>query len=391
LLQTGNGMIALNKNSISQVSRPGSELKTSVVRKKRGVALRLRATNPSGKGRLVVQYLAKGITWAPSCAIDITDAKKARITAKAEIVNEIEDLDNVAVNFITGFPNLQFADVTDPMALREDLAAFLNNLLNPPQPGQNRGRRGVVSQNVVATFGAAGGEEIFPVFPAAPPEGQTREELFFYEQRGVSLKKRERGYYPLYTMEVPYDHAYEWKIGDTLDEQERYRAVDQREPEKAEEVWHSVRLTNTGKVPWTTAPAMTMQGGQVLGQDLIYYTSPGSKTTVKITQAADIKAERAEFEVDRKRNAATFYGSTYALVTVRGQLNVTNFKNKGVTLTITKDLSGEVVTTSPVAKVDQVAKALRRANAHSVLHWEIPIKARDKAGVEYSYRVYVRD
>jgi len=391
LLQTGNGMIALNKNSISQVSRPGGELKTSVVRKKRGVALRLRATNPSGKGRLVVQYLAKGITWAPSCAIDITDAKKARITAKAEIVNEIEDLDNVAVNFITGFPNLQFADVTDPMALREDLAAFLNNLLNPPQPGQNRGRRGVVSQNVVATFGAAGGEEIFPVFPAAPPEGQTREELFFYEQRGVSLKKRERGYYPLYTMEVPYDHAYEWKIGDTLDEQERYRAVDQREPEKAEEVWHSVRLTNTGKVPWTTAPAMTMQGGQVLGQDLIYYTSPGGKATVKITQAADIKAERAEFEVERRRNAATFYGNSYDLVTIRGQLKIANFKNKDLTLAITKDLSGEVVKTSPEAKVDQVVKGLRKVNPHSLLYWEIPIKAREKGEVEYTYKVYVRD
>src|SRR5207244_2793900 len=83
----------------------------------------------------------------------------------------------------------------------------------------------------------------------------------------------------------------------------RDRGGDPREAEKAEEVWHSVRLQNTGKVPWTTAPALTMQGGQVLGQDLIRYTSPGGKTTVKITQAVDIKAERAEFEVERKRNA----------------------------------------------------------------------------------------
>jgi len=390
LLQTASGMVALNKNSIEQITPVGGQLKTTIDRKTRGPALRLRATNPSGNGRVVVQYLAKGISWAPSYVIDISDAGKARITAKAEIVNEIEDLDGVVVNFISGFPNLQFGDVTDPMALREDLAAFLNSLANPPQPGPSRGRRGVVMQQALGNVAAPGSEQMSSVLPTTPLEGQTSEELFFYEKKGVSLKKGERGYYPLFAMDVPYEHVYEWKIGDTLDEQER-RGSDQREPEKAEEVWHSVRLVNTGPVPWTTAPAMTMQGGQVLGQDLAYYTSSGGKATVKITQSVDIKAERAEFEVDRKRNAATFYGSTYALVTVRGQLNVTNFKNKGVTLTITKDLSGEVVTTSPVAKVDQVAKGLRRANAHSVLHWEIPIKARDKAGVEYSYRVYVRD
>jgi hypothetical protein len=392
LLQTDTGMIALNKNSIVQISRAGGELKTSVERKKRGVALQLRAANPAGKGRVVVQYLARGITWAPSCAIDITDGKRARITAKAEIVNEIEDLDNVAVNFITGFPNLQFADVTDPMALRQDLAAFLQSLLNPAQPGQPGGGRSVVMNQAVAITGASEGGEIFPVFPGGALEGQTREELFFYEQKGVSLKKGERGYYPLYTMEVPYEHAYEWKIGDTLDEQERYRGGDPREAEKAEEVWHSVRLQNTGKVPWTTAPALTMQGGQVLGQDLIHYTSPGGKTTVKITQAVDIKAERAEFEVERKRNAATFYNSSYDLVTVRGRLKITSFKTKDATLSITKDLSGEVVKTLPEAKkVDQVVKGLRKVNPHSVLYWEIPLRARAKAEVEYNYRVYVRD
>ena len=68
-----------------------------------------------------------------------------------------------------------------------------------------------------------------------------------------------------------------------------------------------------------------------------------------------------------------------------------NFKNKDVTLTINRDLSGEVVKTSPAARVDQVAKGLRKANPRSLLRWEIPIKARDKAEVEYVYRVYVRD
>jgi hypothetical protein len=234
-------------------------------------------------------------------------------------------------------------------------------------------------------------EDIFPVVPTSAAEGQTREELFFYEQKSVTLKKEQRGYYPLFTVDSPYEHVYEWKIADMLDRDERYRSGEGREMESPEEVWHSVRLTNTGNIPWTTSPAMTMQQGQVLGQDLLFYTSPGSKTTVKITQAVDIKAEQAEHEVERKRNAAQFYNSNYDLVTVRGQLKLANFKNKEVKLYITKDLSGQVLKTTPEAKVDQIAKGLKKVNPHSQLCWELPIKARDKIEIEYQYNVYVRE
>jgi hypothetical protein len=144
-------------------------------------------------------------------------------------------------------------------------------------------------------------------------------------------------------------------------------------------------------VPWTTAPALTVQAGQALGQDLLYYTSTGAKTVAKITQAVDINPAQTELEVDRKRNAASFYGSSYSLLTVRGQLPIVNFKNGDVTLSITKDLSGEVIATSPGAKVAQLAKGPRRANPHTQLSWELPIKARGKTEAEYTYKVYVRE
>jgi hypothetical protein len=390
LLQTGNGMIAVNRGAIQQISSVSGPLKTTIERPRRAVSLRLR-TSPSGKGRLIVQYLAKGLAWAPSYAIDITDPNKARVTAKAEIIDEIEDMDDVAVSLITGFPNLRFADVTDPMALRSDLAAFLNNAGAPGRLDDLRGRGGVFAQQSVLANAAEADEGLFPTYSSTPGEGQTREELFFYEQKGVTLKKGERGYYPLFSVEASYEHLYEWKIGDALDEQEQYRSRSEAGPEPAEDVWHGIRLTNTGTVPWTTAPAMTMQGGQILGQDVMHYTSTGGKSTVRITKAVDIKAERAEFETERTRNAANFYGYSYDLVEVHGKLKATNFKDKPVTLTITKELSGEVLRSTPAAKVDQTAKRLKKVNPKSVLTWEIPIKARDKVEIEYSYKVYVRD
>jgi hypothetical protein len=384
LIQTEEGIIAVNRQSVSQMKIVGESFKTDIERKKKARALRLDAVNP-GKGRLLIQYLAKGVTWAPSCSIDITDPKNARVTTKAEIFNEIEDFDQLTVNFITGFPNLQFSEVTDPIALQGDLAAFLNSLANPPQH-----RGGVIGQQRIM-YNEPFEEEAAPAYPAAVAvTGQTHEELFLYEQKGVALKKGQRGYYPLYSVVVPYEHVYEWKIGDILDESERYRNEERNIP-KAEEVWHSVKLANTGKVPWTTAPAMTTQGGQIIGQDLIYYTSPGARTTVRITQAVDIKAERAEYEVDRKRNAVNFYGYSYDFVELKGLLKATNYKDKDVTLTVVKNLSGEIVSVSPEAKQEKIAKGLKSVNPKVVLTWEVPIKAREKVELEYHYKVYVRN
>ncbi len=391
LIETAEGIMALNKNAIQQVRSLGTPLKTQIGRKTQPVTLRLRVSSPRGKGHLAVVYLAKGMMWVPSYAIDITHEKKARLTSKAEIINEVEDLDEATVNFITGFPNLQFADVADPVALRGDMASFLESLLNPPQAQQGRTRRSALSQQAVvvnAPYGSS--EEMLPAYGNLPLEGQAGEELFFYQRKGVTLRKGERGYYPLFTLELPFEHLYEWKISDVLDDQEHYANRDDREPEKAGEVWHSIRLTNIGQIPWTTAPAMILEEGQILGQDLLYYTSVGGKTTVRITQAVDVKAEQAELEVERRRNAASFYGSSYDLIVVKGKLKVGNFKNRDITLHITKDLSGEVVSTGPEANVERIAKGLRRVNPHSVLKWELPIKARDKLEVDYSYRVYVR-
>ncbi len=390
MLQTTSGTVALNLNSIQQITSSDGPLKTVIERRKRSVALRLDATTLEPRSRLIVQYLAKGIAWAPSCIIDISDPQKARVSFKAEVINEIEEFENAEVNFITGYPNLQFADVTDPMAMRGNLAAFLNNLLNPPQPGLESGRRAVVLQQAVVANAPSDGE-IYPVYANIPLEGQTREELFFYPRKAVSLAKGQRGYYPLFTIEVPYEHAYEWKIGDLMEEQERHRNRGQAEPERTEPVWHTIKLTNTGGVPWTTAPATTMQGGQILGQDLVHYTSAGSLTTVRVTQAVDVKADQAEYEVERKRNAANFYGSSYDLVEVRGKLEIANSKGKDVTLSVTKDLSGEVIRSTPEARVEQLATAGRKVNPHSVLRWELPVGARSRSIVEYSYRAYIRE
>ncbi|MCK9266309.1 hypothetical protein M0P98_05455 [bacterium] len=391
IFQTDEEVLFLNKQLVQQVSVPQDNnnnilkgnFKTDIQRKKKSSALEINAENPLGKGKVGFQYLTKGITWAPSCTVDISNPLKARIYMKAEIINEIEDLNNVDINFVSGFPNFQFSEIISPIAKKEDLATFLNSLSNPSQITRNRS---VVTQQVVMFNYTASTEQLFGYVPNV--EGQVMEELFLYEKKNVSLKKDERGYYPLYEIETPYEHIYEWKIKDTIDQNDRFN---KNQPEEKEEIWHSISLTNTGKTPWTTSPATTVQSNQILGQDTLYYTSPGGKSNLRITQSVDIKAEQAEFEVDRRRNAAQFYGSYYDLVEVKGTLTATSYKNKNITLSVTKTLSGEVLSSSPEARIEKSARGLKKVNPHSILKWEVPIKPAEKIQLEYKYQVYIRN
>ena len=85
------------------------------------------------------------------------------------------------------------------------------------------------------------------------------------------------------------------------------------------------------------------------------------------------------------------YGFSYALVDVEGKMRAVSYKDKPITLTITKELSGEVASSNLTASVTEIVRGLKSLNPNCVLVWEIPIKARDKVEIEYKYKVYVRE
>ena len=170
----------------------------------------------------------------------------------------------------------------------------------------------------------------------------------------------------------------------------RYNARNQNKPEEQEIVWHSLRLENSLKLPWTTAPAQVIKDNQLLGQDILNYTPPGAETDLRITRAVSVKAEQIEYETDRKRDAARFYGYHYDLVTVRGELEVNNYKTKPISLEITKYLSGELKSSEPKALESKLARGLRRANPRSKLTWTLELKSGEQQKLHYTYEVYIR-
>jgi hypothetical protein len=395
-LSTGQGQVAINVDSILRINFLEAEPAGKYEKKTSQVRLDILLKKAAGGQKITVSCLAKGATWAPSYMIDITEPNKARLAAKAEVMDEVCDLDGVDVKLVTGFPNLKFADTVSPIAMKENLAQFLQSLIR----GQSeRGQElGVTSNAVVAQraydveYSIAGNLPVMPAYGAAEV-GKSAEDLFLYPVEKVRLAKGEVGYFPLFTESVPYKHIYRWEIPDYVNPEGDYyydqQQRQQRKPEQ-QEVWHCIRLDNVMKMPWTTAPAEIVKDSVILGQDTLDFTPVKERGTVRITRAMNVKAEQIELEKDRKRDAAHYYNYNWDLVTVEGKLSVTNLQDKPITLEVTKLLSGDVNTMQPQAKLEKLAKMLRAVNANVKLTWTIELGAGEQKEMGYTYEVYVR-
>jgi len=384
LFDTGSGMSALDPHQVLRLAASEGTLNREFEQKSPGTSLTLNfAAATKAPAPFELDYLERGLTWVPSYSVDISEAGKALLTAKAEVINEAEELTGATLQFVTGYPNLQFAHVADPIALRGNLDAFLNALGSQPSSLQ---QSQVMTQAVMSnSFDGGAASASLPVAPD-PSQGGV-EDLFLYEQRDVTLARGERGLYPLFSKRVPCEHVYEWKIADTV--VERYPREDERRPPPQEEIWHSLRLSNDSNVPWTTAPAMTQKGGNLLGQDTLRYTAVGAQTLLRITRALDVQGEQVENEIARERNSTKIGNTSYDKITVHGKLKLTSYKRENVQLEIEKRIQGEVTKNPGAAKVELLAEGLFRANPRAKLSWSVALEAGKTLVIEYEYSLYI--
>ena len=384
LLQTDKGLVALSPGSIQRVDFAEGEPVCVTTNQQKRPAIRMELEKPAAGESVEVSFLARGITWVPSYRIDLSDEKTARFSAQAQIINELADLQDAHVDLVTGFPNIQFPELPNPVAMSQNLAEFLRSLAAGRAEGDDRG---YMMQQRALTFNgnyAPYDNALLPSY-AISTNGRTAEDLFLYPLPRVSLKKGETATLSLFSAEMPYRHLYTWKIGDHLDGDPARPRGDGR---SAEEVWHTCRLVNAARMPLTTAAAEFIKDGQFVGQDTCFYTAAGAEASIRINRAMNVQADEAEIEIERKRNAANFYG--YDLVKLTGELKARNRLDKPINLEITKELSGELLDKSDSAQDVQTARGLKQVNPKHVLTWTLELKPAEERKIAYSYQLYVR-
>jgi hypothetical protein len=349
----------------------------------------------SGKpGKIVMISLERGLTWAPGYAVDITDKEKLSVVAKATLINDLGPLDNIEARFITGFPNVPFAQFIDPLVSGQNAQAFLNTMGQIGGPGGPGGfggggmggarGRDMMTQNAAAPASFA---DFGDAMASSPLSGEQREDLFFYRQPGVKMKQGDRGYYVLFRMESPYKTLYTWDMEDLTPDNGAYLPV----ASGPADVWHTLQFKNSSGQPLTTGAATAFKGGEIVGQDLMKYVPVNGNAELKINKSLDIRAEIDESEVSRERGAIKRDNyPIFDLVTLKATLQVTNMKPETIKMRIKRAFTGELIAADGSPQVTKTARGLTQVNPVVKLEWSPEIEAGKSLKLEYSYKMYVR-
>jgi len=225
-------------------------------------------------------------------------------------------------------------------------------------------------------------------------QGVQEEDLFLYSRKNVTLARGERATYNVFSEAVNYEHIYEWNLEDQPrvdgfgNAQNNQNSGSDRGAK--DNIWHSLRLKNTTKFPWTSAPTMVISGAKPLSQDTVPYTPKGATSNLKLTVATDIRASHEENEVERQKDVQRRRGYNYDQVTVEGTLTIKNYKSKDVRLSIADRVRGSVESETDDGKAVKLAEAIAVDNPLSRLTWEVTLKAGEEKIIKYRYKVWLR-
>jgi hypothetical protein len=352
--------------------------------------LQVKVRNGSDSESLHLVYLTRGVSWLPGYWLDVRDAEKARIILKATLLNDLEDFQDLSVDFVVGYPNFAFSRLASPMNLEEDVERFLSRLAG--RAADSNAMANITTQalgrNAWQVDGSdQTGMETGPDIGAA---GQGEEDLFFFNQKQISLRKGERAEYTIFSAHVPYEHVFECSLSDIsgIDEWGNRRQQDGRERGNRLPVWHCLKLTNTTPYPWTTGPALVMKGDAPLAQNQLNYLARGAAGLLRLTYAPDISVQQGEDETSR-RDDVVINRSRYTEVQVQGTVSLRNHKNEPVKMEVSKTLSGAVLSASDAAKTSRLTDEIRGINPQSLIRWSFTLAAGAARKLTYAYKIYV--
>ncbi len=333
--------------------------------------------------------LERGLSWTAAYAVDVSDKKELKLTAKSTLVNDFEDLSKVDLKLVTGFPNLPYATILEPLIAGSGGIDTVNRFAGG-MPGGGGGFGGGGASNMAMGLNtqsaARMGDFDASMAVVAGAGGEQKEDLFFYKLPESSLNRGERAYRAIFSMKSPYSDIYTWDAYDLTQDNVRYAPI----PEGPQDVWHALKFKNTSGNPLTTAVATTLDGGEIIGQDMLGYVPAGAETELKINKSLDIRAEATEAEETRERGAIKDRDGNFRfdLVTIKGTLQVTNMKPKDLAFRARRFFTGEVINNGN-GELFKSASGLTRMNPNSRLTWNLQLKAGEKATLTYTYKMYV--
>jgi len=356
LLKTAEGVKAIPVERIAEVTFKGKyNGSSSNVELRNLLRLRLDNAKKNQAADVGMMYVQKGLRWIPGYQVVIDGKGSAVVKLEATLINELADLEDVTANLVIGVPTFAFEGQPDPISLQRELAQLGRYFERDSRMG---GQLSNTIMSQVAMSSRSG-----PVGERAPDLGpelagfQRAEDLYVFALKHVTLTKGQRMVLPIAEVTVKYRDVYTLDIPFAPPPEVRRAMSPDRYSEvaralRAARAVHKIRITNSGKHPFTTAPALLVQDGRVLAQGTMTYTPAGAEVDLALTTAVDIAVKKTEKEVNRVHNAATWESQTFARIDLEGVIKLTNHKEQAVDLEITRYVVGNPTKAESDGKVE---------------------------------------
>ncbi len=380
VLETDSGVVWVELSMIGTLQIDGQQAGV----KRRRPVLELSAASTGKAVAVVMSYVTKGIGWAPAYRIDLSAATTLRIAEQAVVRNELEDLRDVELELISGFPNVSFAHVLSPFAPRTTWAEFFERVGARFAPD-----RGVASNVISQSLQLPGSDQdgALPIAPAA--EGV---DLHYHSIGRRTLAEGDALLLEIAAAEAEYSRIVEWRIPDG-------RSGDGRpigayalraDPERFEDApWDAVTFRNPLPKPLTTAPVMFVAGDRFQGQSTTSWADPGEEVTLRVTKALRVRTRGVEVEDPDDQDLVWIGGVGHRVVRVRGSLGVDNHRNEPVTLHVRREFTGTLLEADAEARESEREEPLPSLNPRKELLWNVTVAAGAQLTLRYRYEVLV--
>jgi hypothetical protein len=363
LLKTSDGVRAVAIDRIQQVTFRGqhqSRVANEEFRNLLQLKLDWKDRKPAKDAAMGLMYLQKGIRWIPNYKFTIDGKGRAEVQLEATIINEMTDLEDVTANLVVGVPSFAFAETADPMGLGQKVAQ-LSQYFHKDAQTQYAFSNAIMSQT------ARMGERINS--QPAPPETnrgdlgpeiggtEKNEDLYIFTLKHLTLRKGQRMVVPVAAFELKYEDLYTVEIGFAPPPEVWRNFNNQQQAEIAKlflapKATHKIRLLNNSKYPITTAPALILKEGQVLGQGMTTYTSPGGSLDLPVTTAVDISVKKSDREIKREHNAVNWEGIAFAKISLEGTLTIKNNRAAPTRIEVVRNVLGNATDADHDGKIE---------------------------------------
>jgi hypothetical protein len=327
---------------------------------------------------ITMTYLTRGMAWAPSYHIEYDDSGTATIGVSTIIRNEWRNLDGTRVELISGFPQIEHSSVTSLLSNETTLESFFSQISAGNSP-----RGGAIHTQMIVSNTAmpirAGVVELDSQMAGAG------EDLHFQDIGPVTIASGSAISRQLATTSTAAKRFVDWRIADGRDQFGRLNNGETSTPE----AWDSIRFTNPFDFPLTTAPVSVWIDGRFRGQSTTSFINPGAPAVVKTTKAMSVETTHEEFDISRG-DPRRILNNDYQPITVRAEMKVTNRRSTPVTIEITREFQGTMITASDEpAQMRSISKR-NAVNPTNEANWTIDIAPGQQRLISLDYEVLVR-